>query len=108
VFIELFRKGSNSSFEGCCFCGGLAVGLAQGYLFQGHLVYLSHQVVELVDNSLEGIFEELVLAFTESDDSLFNVVDALLVLVVHHVRVVDLFAEEDNGVLYPFIVLKLF
>jgi hypothetical protein len=88
VFVELFCKGSNSSFEGCCFRGGLAVGLAQGHLFQGNLVHLSRQVVELVDNCLEGIFEELVLAFTESNDSLFDVVEALLVLVVVVVVVV--------------------
>jgi hypothetical protein len=51
-------------------------------------------VVKLVDNCLEGIFEELVLAFTESNNSLFNVVEVLLVLVVHCIRVIDLFAEE--------------
>jgi hypothetical protein len=27
VFVELFRYGVNSSFEGCCFGSGLAVGL---------------------------------------------------------------------------------
>jgi hypothetical protein len=104
VFIELFREGVNSSFEGCCFGDGLAVGLAQGRLFQGHLVHLSCQVVEFVDDCLEGIFEELLLAVTESGDSLFNVVEARFVLVV---QVVDLLTEDDNVVLHPLVVLKL-
>jgi hypothetical protein len=107
AFVELFHEGVNSSFKGCCFGGGLAVGLAQGHLFQGHLVHLSRQVVKLVDDCLEGIFEELVLASTESDDSLFDFVEVLFVLVVHRAGFIDLFAEEDNVVLYPLVVFEL-
>jgi hypothetical protein len=56
VFIELFRKGVNSSFQGCCFRGGLVVGLVQSHLFQGHLIHLCCQVVKFVEDCLEGSF----------------------------------------------------
>jgi hypothetical protein len=56
VFVEVFCKGVNSSLEGCCFGGGLAVGLAQSHLFQCHLVHLFCQVVEFVEDCLEGAF----------------------------------------------------
>jgi hypothetical protein len=65
---------------------------------------ISRQVVKFVDDCLEGIFEELLLAVTESADSLFNVVEARFVLVV---QVVDLLTEDDNVILHPLVVLKL-
>jgi hypothetical protein len=48
-----------------------------------------------------------MLVCREFDDSLFDVVEALLVLVVHCFTVVDLFAEGDNIILYPLIVFEL-
>jgi hypothetical protein len=68
------------------------------------LFHFLQQVIYLAIN----LFEVLLLVVTEFDGSLFDVVEVLLVLVVHCIRVVDLFAEEDNVVLYPFVVLKLF
>jgi hypothetical protein len=132
MFVELFCKGVNSSFQGCCFSSGLAVGLSQGHLFQGHLIYLFCQVLKFVEDCLEGtfyfmsnctcaplhflqhviqvainLFKVLLLVVAEFDDSLFDSVEVLFILVVHRARFIDLFAEEDNVVLYPFIVLKL-
>jgi hypothetical protein len=54
-----------------------------------------------------NLFEVLLLVVRESHNSHFDVVEALLVLVVYCFAIVDLVAEEDNVVLYRLVVVEL-
>jgi hypothetical protein len=73
VFVKLFHKGINSSFEGYYFSGRLVVGLIQSHLFQCYLVHLSCQIVEFVKDCLEGAFHVVPTCTCVLLDELFKI-----------------------------------